>query len=764
MTAGGGPSKAGSPLGDRYKVVRELGRDGFGQTYLAEDLHRYHELCVVKEFVPQVEDSETLEKAKELFEREASVLYQLGHKQIPEFRQLLQVQSETGGRLFIVQDYEEGPTYQKLLEGRQRFNGHFSETEITQMLYQLLPVLSYIHSMELVHRDISPENLILRRTDGLPVLIDFGSVKEIAAVVRSKLSIEGVESKPMRIGKVGFVPQEQLASGKADPSTDLYGLAATLMVLATGDDASMLYDPYDASWKGFDRLSPKLARILSKMLAAEPEQRYQSAEAVLADLNNEAASDQAESVAVPGNAMYPPVDKVQEAAPDSSYDIAAPIVAAGFEADAPVNTQVYAAQADFAQSQKELAVAEAAAASEVYEPSPPMEADPKSANRDSAIQALLGLLGLLGLVFLTLALLNWQRPRTATVGDDDSQRTALSSETITVEGGEFSLEEVQRKAQIRNRREALDISNNYFERLVDQLFYAEYPNLRTSGPNGSPKPLTNKPEDEPLRIRWDNIASNVLDIFDENFSQGAGLSALGNYSENDRGGWRSQVNAFNVGGPALFDLVDAKFFALFPDQTGTDFLNQPVGQIYYALAANRARSIETGSAVENIRFAEGTYSKDVSGQLMPGDGRIYTMQLTEGQLLRINLSAPAESTLFSLYLPVETEDTTAVFEDSEQTTWSGSVERSGYYQAVITNRSDERIRYQLTVSVDSVTTEPPVAPPREEETTTDNSEEIESSEDTTESTSDAADATTDEEETESAADETAAEPETTESE
>ena len=92
MTMGG----MGSPnhlLGSRYRILRELGRGGFGYTYLAEDLNRFNELCVLKEFFPQVTDEAALQKAKQLFEREAGVLYQLNHPQIPKFRELLRVNS-----------------------------------------------------------------------------------------------------------------------------------------------------------------------------------------------------------------------------------------------------------------------------------------------------------------------------------------------------------------------------------------------------------------------------------------------------------------------------------------------------------------------------------------------------------------------------------------------------------------------------------------------------------------------------------------------
>ncbi|NEZ56405.1 protein kinase, partial [Adonisia turfae] len=115
------PWEPGTPLGARYNVLRELGEGGFGRTYLSEDLHRFKELCVLKEFVPQIDDPGLLAKAQELFEREAKVLYQLEHSQIPKFRELMR----EGGQLFLVQDYVAGTTYRSLLKNRQDYGGHF---------------------------------------------------------------------------------------------------------------------------------------------------------------------------------------------------------------------------------------------------------------------------------------------------------------------------------------------------------------------------------------------------------------------------------------------------------------------------------------------------------------------------------------------------------------------------------------------------------------------------------------------------------------
>ncbi|MEL6814276.1 MAG: serine/threonine-protein kinase [Cyanobacteria bacterium J06598_3] len=789
---GAGPQKG--PLGDRYTVVEELGRGGFGQTYLAKDLHRYDELCVVKEFVPQVENKAMLAKAKELFEREASVLYQLGHKQIPEFRQLLEVESETGGRLFIVQDYVAGPTYQALLEDRKRFGGKFSETEVTQLLYQVLPVLSYIHGMGLIHRDISPENLILRQTDGFPVLIDFGSVKEIAAAVRSQLSIEGVSPSPTRIGKVGYVPQEQLSTGNATPASDLYGLAATLLVLTTGESPQTLSDPYHGTWNGFEALSPKLGNILKRMLAATPEERFQTAEAVLAALKGAEAGGSAASSTNPAGmnpaGMTPGSDgatvNVQAVSPtegrgepnfrDSVYPTVGGVVGGaaiggaamggaiagnlgggtpgnGSESfsgdpagnfDYEVAPPMVMADADMGTPDMDTVlipggIDSAADQSEVYQTNFGSKAS-RAIGKPDPKQALLGLLVMLGLVgTLLLFALTRLMNRPAAVADADLSGDGQTAEVIP--DGAFSSEENVRKQEIRTRRDGLGISGEYFTRLVDQLFYQEYPNLLTSGPDNTRKLLSDAPADEPLRIRWDHIAMTVLQQLEGNFNPQS-VRALGSYSSDNDSRWQAQINAVNVGTRSLYDLVDAKFFSLFANQSGRDFLRQPMGQLYYAIADDTARAIESGSVREEISFAPGTYSQDASGKLNPGAGRIYTMALSAGQLLRLNLTAPAESTQLSLYLPEPTDDTPAVFADSEQTTWSGSVNQTGVYELVVINRSSQSVDYQLRVSVDNVTNTPPVAPPKVEETAGEETSEEETAQeaDTSADTADGADA------------------------
>jgi len=222
------PIYPGITLNNHYRIVRELGHGGFGRTYLAEDAHRFNEPCVLKEFAPQVHGSYALQKSEELFEREAGVLYKLQHNQIPRFRELFRVSIVDRGYLFLVQDYVPGQTYRFLLDARKRQGLRFIEAEINQLLLQILPVLEYIHSLGVIHRDISPDNLILRLSDGMPVLIDFGGVKQVAATVESLFAEANSTPGPAtRIGKLGYAPIEQMQMGIVYPHSDLYALAAT---------------------------------------------------------------------------------------------------------------------------------------------------------------------------------------------------------------------------------------------------------------------------------------------------------------------------------------------------------------------------------------------------------------------------------------------------------------------------------------------------------------------------------------------------------
>lgn len=270
------PLSSGTVLLNRYQLLQVLGQGGFGRTYLAQDRNRFGESCVLKEFFPADSDPEFLAKARSLFQREARVLYDLHHPQIPQFRE----QFEFDQRLFLVQQYVPGKTYAQLLKERLLSGQPFAEAEVQQLLKQTLPVLTYLHQHQIIHRDIAPDNIILREGDNLPVLIDFGAVKELA----SRISHSG--ANPTIIGKPAYAPPEQMQVGAVKPSSDLYALAVTAVVLLTGKAPEQLYDAYTCrwQWQPWAQVSLAFANLLNRMLSDRPDLRFPTAEAVLAAL------------------------------------------------------------------------------------------------------------------------------------------------------------------------------------------------------------------------------------------------------------------------------------------------------------------------------------------------------------------------------------------------------------------------------------------------------------------------------------------------
>jgi len=264
------PISAGTILQSRYRMLSILGQGGFGRTYLAEDQGRFNELCALKEFIPPQGSDYAFVKARELFQREAAVLYQISHPQIPQFRAIF----EENQRLFLVQDYVEGKTYRLLLNERKAQGKTFSDAEALQLVFQILPVLDHIHSKGIIHRDIAPDNIILRQRDQLPVLIDFGVVKEIVTRFHSPDT-----EMPTTVGKLGYAPSEQMQTGRAYPNSDLYSLAVTVVVLMTGREPQELYDDRNLVWtwqRWVPNIHPSIAEVLNRMLSYRPSDRYQS--------------------------------------------------------------------------------------------------------------------------------------------------------------------------------------------------------------------------------------------------------------------------------------------------------------------------------------------------------------------------------------------------------------------------------------------------------------------------------------------------------
>jgi serine/threonine protein kinase len=268
--------RCGTPLrlGDRYDILKPISHGGFGRTFLAQDLTQTpSQACVIKQLFPKSQDPRYSAKAAELFQEEAARLSQLGqHPQIP---QLLD-QFQQRGCQYLVQELIPGETLDELLKVR----GTFSETQVRDVLNDLLPVLEFIHRHRVIHRDIKPENIICPHEDAHLVLVDFGASKYATT---TQLKATGTV-----IGSAGYAAPEQVM-GKATFASDLYSLGVTCIHLLTGLHPFELYSVEQDNWIWRDYTSPpvsdRLSRVLDKLLQRPIRSRYRTATAVLADLN-----------------------------------------------------------------------------------------------------------------------------------------------------------------------------------------------------------------------------------------------------------------------------------------------------------------------------------------------------------------------------------------------------------------------------------------------------------------------------------------------
>jgi serine/threonine protein kinase, bacterial len=628
-------------LSNHYRIVRQLGHGGFGRTYLAEDAHRFNEPCVLKEFAPQVQGSYALQKSEELFEREAGVLYKLQHHQIPRFRELFRVNINDRGYLFLVQDYIPGQTYRFLLDARKRQGLRFIEAEINQLLLQLLPVLEYIHSLGVIHRDISPDNLILRLSDGLPVLIDFGGVKQVAATAESLFAeSNGIPVPATRIGKLGYAPVEQMQMGIVYPHSDLYALATTVLVLLTGKEPHQLLDnnTLNWNWRSECSVSPTLAAVLDKMLAHQPNERFSTAREVLQALS--------------GNLRSQPN-------PQPPFPLATP----EFPATQPP---------------PEL--------QPIPVPAPKLSGTPVTIAAMRSQEKLPAW----KMVLLVVAVLSSMGGVGWFAGNYLLNIQSKVQQTPSLQGAKQ-----QQEAILYHRFQKLGIDDKFYQNyvsLVDEKFYEKYPEL-------GGRLLTESEGDREWRERWKKNGDELLDKLES--ISGKARKRLGSYDNNDIILWKAEVNKINLSSRALYDLADAKFFHLFPTEPRErNIIGLPIGQIWQAITADALEALQSGSTVESIEFDSQASSKTLTGNLKPGEGKAYIARLTQNQTLRVNLQAPRKSTLLSIYSPGRTNKARALLQDAEGLSWSGLLDDSGYYEFVVVSQGSEPISYELNLAAE----------------------------------------------------------------
>ena len=223
--------------GDRYRIIDVLGQGGFGITYLAEQVMAERKVCI-KEFFPKEyynrnEDSrsislgsqgsaEIMELYKAKFIKEAKTIAKLDH---PNIIHIFDVFAENNTAYYVM-EYIDGESLSALVKSR----GVLPESEAIGYIKQVAAALGSIHEQRIMHLDIKPANVMLRKEDGRAVLIDFGLSKQYDA--------EGNQTSSTPVGiSAGYAPMEQYQQGgvrEFSPETDIYSLGATLYYLVTG--------------------------------------------------------------------------------------------------------------------------------------------------------------------------------------------------------------------------------------------------------------------------------------------------------------------------------------------------------------------------------------------------------------------------------------------------------------------------------------------------------------------------------------------------
>ena len=250
----------------KYTILQEIGRGGFGVTFKA--MHHYlGQEVVMKTINERLRQHPDFPKFQRQFQDEAKRLAACVHPHIVRVSDFFEEDSLP----YMVMEYIRGDTLGAafVLPGIP-----LPEATAIHYIRQIGAALQVVHNNGLLHRDIKPDNIILRFSDSKPVLIDFGAVK---VTMNTEMSPSGNSSQSIVIGTPGFMPMEQIA-GRPLFSSDLYSLGLTAIYLLTGkipQDLPTEPTMGNILWRHFaPYLNVGFGDILDKAVAYHPRDRY----------------------------------------------------------------------------------------------------------------------------------------------------------------------------------------------------------------------------------------------------------------------------------------------------------------------------------------------------------------------------------------------------------------------------------------------------------------------------------------------------------
>ena len=325
--------RKGTRLIGRYTIEGVLGQGGFGITYLGiDELHK--KKVAIKEFFPQgivtrnieyedtvtvtlVGEKENYDKGKERFLKEAQTMAMFSKdKGIVKVLDFFEINNTA----YIVMEYLEGVTLKQYLRENKRIDAE----DLVELLVPLIEALDEIHSQGLIHRDISPDNIMVL-PDGRIKLMDFGAARDYTEFGEKSLSI---------VLKPGYAPPEQYQThGVQGPWTDIYALCATMYKCITGenppDAIDRLVDDHLKKISAFGiSVSPQIEKAIIKGMSVAAKDRYQNVGDFCEDLyggyeeNSEPEAEESQSQVEPETAEQSVEDKadmLKDEVPQEKY-------------------------------------------------------------------------------------------------------------------------------------------------------------------------------------------------------------------------------------------------------------------------------------------------------------------------------------------------------------------------------------------------------------------------------------------------------------
>lgn len=267
-------------VGGKYRLVRSIGRGSMGEVFLAQQEGTTRDVAIKFLAVDRGVHSGALEDHERQFLREASTLARL------ESRNIVRIHDYgiEGERPYLVLQYVDGASLEDLLAG-----GAIPVRDAERIFRGVCLAMRDAHAIGVVHRDLSPGNVLISALDNKVKVLDFGFAKFLGEV--DELSVHG-----RVVGTPWFVAPEIWSRG-ADPRSDLYAAGMLLYRMLTGrypfdaSTAEMMATPIEQSPRRFREVAPhrrlprRLERIALRCLERDPDRRYQSAQQILADLD-----------------------------------------------------------------------------------------------------------------------------------------------------------------------------------------------------------------------------------------------------------------------------------------------------------------------------------------------------------------------------------------------------------------------------------------------------------------------------------------------